>query len=165
MGAVKLTITSSKESKAIINKNMKIYTSQKEVEKDIKDGVLAIEGDVRFECSISIEASITAGNINARNITAWDITAWDINAWDINARNINAGDITARDISYWAFLCAYVGIKCKSFKARRENHQDPICLDGKLEIIKGVPEKSLVGSEATVEIGGKKYTVEIKKEN
>ena len=124
---------------------MKIYTSQKEVEKDIKDGVLAIEGDVRFECSISIEASITAGNINARNITAWDINAWDI--------------------SYWAFLCAYVGIKCKSFKARRENHQDPICLDGKLEIIKGVPEKSLVGSEATVEIGGKKYTVEIKKEN
>ena len=54
---------------------MKIYKTQKEVEKDIKDGVLAIKGDVKFECSILIEAKIiiTAGNINARDITAWDI--------------------------------------------------------------------------------------------
>ena len=74
---------------------MKIYKTQKEVEKDIKDGVLAIKGDVKFECSILIEAKIiiTAGNINAG-----DITAWDINARNINAGNINAGDINARNL-------------------------------------------------------------------
>ena len=61
---------------------MKIYKTQAEIEADIKDGVLVIKGDVKFEVSFSIEAKIVvnAGNINA----------WDINAWDINARNIKA---------------------------------------------------------------------------
>ena len=80
---------------------MKIYKTQSEVEKDIKNGILAIEGDVKFECSISILASIivTAGDIIARNINAWDINAGDINAGDINAGNINAEDINAWDIN------------------------------------------------------------------
>jgi len=30
---------------------MKIYKTQQEVEKDIKDGVITIQGDVKFECS------------------------------------------------------------------------------------------------------------------
>ena len=148
---------------------MKIYISQREVEKDIKDGVLAIEGDVKFECSISIEASIhiNAGDITARNINAWNINAGDINAGNINAWNINAWNITARDInagdiSYYAFLCAYIGIKCKSFKVRRDNHQDPICLDGKLEIIKEEkPAESLSGKKVKVELDGKSYTATI----
>ena len=136
---------------------MKIYKTQKEVEKDIKNGVLAIEGDVKFECSISIEANIivsngninardinarniNAGDINAGDINAWDINAWDINArninaWDINARDINAGDINARDILYYAFCCVYKNIKCLSIQTRRSpNSQPPICLGGKLEI-------------------------------
>jgi hypothetical protein len=80
---------------------MKIYKTNEDVIKDIKNGVLAIEGDVTFECSISISASIivTAGNINARDINAWDINAWDITARDITAWNINAGDINAGDIN------------------------------------------------------------------
>lgn len=142
---------------------MKIYKTQSEVEKDIKNDVLAIEGDVCFECSISISASIvvTDGNINARDITAgnidagdinardidagdinaWNINAWDITAWNITAGNINAGNITARnidagDILYYAFCCVYQSIKCLSIKAKREIHQEPICLDGKVEIKK-----------------------------
>ena len=125
---------------------MKIYKTQSEVEADIKNGVLAIEGDVKFECPISIDASIiiTAGNITARDITAWDITAFDITAGNINARditafdinawNITAGNITAWDISYYAFCSAYQSIKCTSIKSRRQKAQEPICLDGKLEI-------------------------------
>jgi len=87
---------------------MKIYKTNEDVIKDIKNGVLAIEGDVKFECSISISASIivTAGdinarNINARNINAWNITARNINAWNITARNINAWNITAGNINAW----------------------------------------------------------------
>ena len=37
---------------------MKEYKNMKEVEADIKNGVLAIDDDVKFECSISINASI-----------------------------------------------------------------------------------------------------------
>jgi len=171
---------------------MKIYKTQQEVEKDIVNGVLAIEGDVRFECSISISASIkvtcgniTAGDITARDINAGDINAWvinagditardinagDINAWvinagdinagDINAGNINAGDINAGNINagninagninagdinawninagnilYYAFCCVYNFIKCKSIKAKRKIYSEPICLEGKVEII------------------------------
>lgn len=121
---------------------MKIYKSQSEVEKDIKDGMLTIEGDVRFECNISIDASIhVIGNIDA---------------WNIAARNIDAGNITARyinawNISYYAFCSVYQNIKCKSISGRRTPHSEPICLEGKLEIIKE-PE--------TIEINGKKYNKE-----
>ena len=120
---------------------MKIYKTQVAVEKDIKDGVLSIEGDVKFECSISIDASIivTTGNITASDITAGNITASDINARDINAGNINAGninarDINARDILYYAFCSVYNSIKCTSIKAKRDKHSEPICLDGELTI-------------------------------
>ena len=130
---------------------MKIYKTQKEVEKDIKNGVLAIEGDVKFECSIYISASIkvTAGDINALDINAWNINAWNINAgnidaWNINAGNIDAGNIdagninarniNARNILYYAFCGVYDSIRCLSIKAKRESHSEPVCLDGKLEI-------------------------------
>ena len=89
---------------------MKIYKSQNEVIADIKDGVLVVNEDVRFECSISIEAKIivkgnidaediTAVDIDAEDITAWNIDAWDIDAGNINARNIDAGNIDAWDIN------------------------------------------------------------------
>jgi len=145
---------------------MKIYKTQQEVEKDIKDGVLVINGDARFECSISIDASIivTNGNVTAENIKAWNIKAWnitarninarDINAWNITAENvtardINAWDVTAGDILYYAFFCVYENIKCKSIKAEREVHSLAICLDGKLEIKKDKKE--------TIKIGDKEY--------
>ena len=140
---------------------MKVYKTQADVEKDIKGGVLAIEGDVKFECSISISASIVvnagnidagdinagdinagnidagdidAGDIDAGNINAWNINARNINAWNINAWNINAWNIDAGDILYYAFCCVYKSIKCFSIKAKREKFQAPICIEGSLEI-------------------------------
>ena len=139
---------------------MKKYKSQNEVIADIKDGVLAVNEDVKFECSIAIEAkiivqgNINAGDINAGDINAWninagdinagDINAGDINAWNINARDIDAGDINAwninaRDIDagnikYYAACLSYKNITCTSITAKREKHCDPVCLDGKLTI-------------------------------
>jgi len=117
---------------------MKIYKTQEEVKKDIKNNLLVIKGDVTFECSISIKASIkvVTGNINAR-----DIKAWDINAWNINAGNINVRDINARDILYYAFCFSYNSIECSSIKAGRAKHSKPICLDGELKIINKEEEK------------------------
>lgn len=126
---------------------MKIYKTQSQVEKDIKNGVLKIDGDVEFECSISIYADIIVnGNINSRDINARNIDAGDINARNINARNIAAGDIDALDIdawdidagdiTYYAICVSYNNIECKSWKAERKNHKEPICLDGKLIIKK-----------------------------
>jgi len=87
---------------------MKIYKNQSEIDADIKNGVLEIEGDVKFECSFSISASIKVinGKINARDIDAGDINAWKINAanidaWKINAMDIDAWNINARDINVW----------------------------------------------------------------
>ena len=114
---------------------MKIYKTQKEIEVDIKNDVLVVDGDVKFEVSFSISASLKiAGNITAWNINAWNINAWNINAWNINAWDINAWNINARDILYYAFCEVYNSIKCLSIKAKREKHNEPICLDGKLEI-------------------------------
>ena len=136
---------------------MKIYHTQKEIEEDIKGGVLVVDGNVKFEVSFSIEASLKiVGNIDARNIDAWNINAWNIDAWNINAwnidagdidagnidagdidaGNIDAGDINAGDIIYFAFCGVYKSIKCFSIKAKREKHSEPVCLDGSLVIKK-----------------------------
>src|SRR3990167_341532 len=134
---------------------------------------LKIAGDINAR-------NITAGNITAWNITAWDINAWDINAWNINAwdinawninaRNINAGNITAGNINAWdinawninarninagnilyyAFCCVYELIKCISIKAKREKHQEPICLDRKLEF----KTEGKVGKKVRVKLSG-----------
>src|SRR3990167_8570961 len=86
---------------------MKIYKTQKEVEKDIKNGMLVVNESVEFKCSINIDASlkiagdIKAWDINAKDINAKDINAKDINAKDINAKDINARDINAKDIKAW----------------------------------------------------------------
>ena len=101
---------------------MKIYTTQEEVEADIKDGILAITGDVTFECSIEIEASIV---VTAGNITAGDITA----------RDITAGNITAWDISFYAVCFAYAKFICRSVKGRKENAKYG-CLDSEVQITK-----------------------------
>jgi len=118
---------------------MKIYKTQKEVEKDIKDGVLDCKNEnVTFNCHINIGA---ISIVNARNIEAWDISARNIEAWDIKALDINAEDIKARNISYNAFCNVYGGIKCTSIESRRMPASEPICLDGELEIIKPEDEE------------------------
>lgn len=110
---------------------MKRYTTQAEIEADIKDGVLTINEDVTFECSFNINASIKViGNINAANINAWNITAWDI----------NAEDITAGDISYYAVALAYQSFKCKSIKGRRKNSRH-FCLDKEIEFVSETADK------------------------
>jgi len=157
---------------------MKIYKTQEEVTADIKDGVLVINGDVRFECDISIRASIvvTKGNLTCWDLTCFDLTCWDLNCWnltcrdltcedltceDLKCRNLNCRNldcwnltcrdltcrnlkclnlecwnITCRDLSYYALCFAYHSIKCTSYKARREVHQKPMCLDGEITISK-----------------------------
>src|SRR3990167_775080 len=119
---------------------MKIYKTQKEVEKDIKNGMLVVNESVDFKCSINIDASLKiAGDINAWSIDAWDINARDINASDINAGDINAGDINARDINarditYYAFCCVYNSIKCFSIRGTREKCAKPLVIDGEINI-------------------------------
>ena len=123
---------------------MKIYKTQEEFNREVKDGVFRVDGDVTFEFNLDTPANINARyinawNIDARDIDARDINAWNINAWDINARNINAWNINAeninaRDINYYAYCIVYDSITCKSYKSRRENALPLTVLDGKVEI-------------------------------
>lgn len=118
---------------------MKIYKTQEEIEADIVDGVLRIDGDVRFEVSFAIYADIVVlGNIdalgiNARDINARDIKACDINALGIKAWNIDALNINARNISFYAVAFAYQSFRCKSIKGGRENARY-FCLDEEVKI-------------------------------
>jgi len=154
---------------------MKIYKTQAEVEKDITDGVLSIKDSVTFECSISIDADIAAYDIRAHDIKARNINAYDINANDIFARNINAydinandifasdinandivaNDIVADDISYQALCLSYNYIKCASITPRRTDHQEPICLDGKLIL----PPKEQTSNPKEITIDGAVYVL------
>ena len=115
---------------------MKIYKTEAELMKDVVNGSLVIEDSITLKFNMTIRININAWNINAWNINAWDINARDITAGDINAGNINAWNINAGNILYYAFCCVYNSILCLSIKAKREKHQKPICLDGKLKLKK-----------------------------
>ena len=118
---------------------MKIYKTQEEVEADIYNRVLAIVGDVTFECPISIEASIvvTDGDIIALNINCWNINCrnikcWAIKCWDINCWNIKCWDIKARDINAWGIIALDIdclNINCWNIKALDINCRNLHCWD------------------------------------
>lgn len=84
---------------------MRTYSSQKEFEAEIRDGVFRSEEsiDIRsfnlsVQAHLEVEGDIWARSIKAGNIKAWDITAEYINAWDIDALTIIACDIHAGEI-------------------------------------------------------------------
>ena len=108
---------------------MEIYKNQAEVEADIIDSVLTIEGDVSFEFNLKIEASII---VKAGNIKAGDIKAWNIEAGDIKARKIEAWNIEAGDISFYSVCWSYISLKCKSIVGRREKSKY-FCIDKEVE--------------------------------
>ena len=125
---------------------MKIYKTQEEVDADLNEhGDLILNCSVKFEFSVKIKRNITAGDIDAWDIDAWNIRAgnidaWNIDAWNIDAGNIRAGNIRAGDLSFFALCVAYGSIKCKSWRARREKHLTPQCLDGALTVSGNVTE-------------------------
>lgn len=104
---------------------MKIYTNEKEMLNDVKNGTLTVEDSVKFEFNMSVKININAGDINARDINAW---------------GINAGDIL-----YYAFLCVYTSILCVSIKAKRKKNKEPICLDGEVKYKKAELDKQAEG--------------------
>jgi hypothetical protein len=121
-------------------------------------------GNIRTKFNIDV-CNIQAHNIDAHHITAWDINvinnikagvilSVNINARDISALRIYAYDVTARDvyaddiivtsinavdISYGSFLMSRKHIKCKSWIKRDKKGEDPICLDGQLDMKTNVP--------------------------
>ena len=145
---------------------MKTYKTQEEVDADLNEhGDLILNCSVKFEFSVKIKRNITAGDIDAGdidagNIDAWNIRAGNIDAWNIRAGsidagniragsidagniragNITAGNIRAGNLSFFALCVAYGSIKCKSWRARREKHLTPQCLDGALTVSGNVTE-------------------------
>ncbi|MCK9598736.1 MAG: hypothetical protein M0R06_06850, partial [Sphaerochaeta sp.] len=79
-----------------------IINTQAEAEALIKDGIITVQGDLKINCSIRVDASIKVidGRLDCGNITCWDITCWDI-----TCRNINCGNITCWDITCWDITC------------------------------------------------------------
>ena len=77
---------------------MKTYTTQADIDADIKDGMLHINDDVIFECPVYIKGDIVAKG----NIMAWDIS-------------------TSGNISYYAVCIAYENITCQIISGRRLN--------------------------------------------
>ena len=76
----------------------------------------------------------TGGDFNGRNFTGRNFTGGDFTGRDFNGGDFNGSDFNGKKVSYWAFFNCYGSIKCESIECRRENHSEPICLDGELEI-------------------------------
>ncbi len=74
-------------------------------------------------------------NFNGENFDGDDFNGRNFNGKNFKGWNFNGENFNGRKISYYAFFNCYGSIKCTSWEKRRDNAQDPVCLDGKLEII------------------------------
>ena len=84
--------------------------------------------------------NFNGGDFNGNNFNGGDFTGWNFNGGDFTGGDFTGGNFNGKKVSYWAFFNCYYSIKCESIEGERENHTEPICLDGKLEIIKEEPE-------------------------
>jgi hypothetical protein len=106
-------------------------------------------------------------DFNGRNFNGWDFNGWDFNGGNFNGRNFNGRNFNGRNfngwdfngwdfngkkVSYYAFFNSYGNIKCENIEGRRDPHQEPVCLDGKLEIIK--PDEKPAGKKVKIRIDG-----------
>ncbi len=99
-----------------------------------KDKDLILDEDIRIE----FEPTKTEfRDVKCRNLFLMN----DNQRFDFNGRNFNGGNFTGRNftgraVTYYAFFNCYSSIKCESITGRRNPCHLPICLEGKLEIIK-----------------------------
>jgi hypothetical protein len=114
------------------------YEPTKEEIRNVECQNLFLENDTeRFNFN---GGDFNGGDFKGRNFNGWDFNGGNFNGWDFNGGDFNGGDFNGRNfkggkISYYAVFIAYNSLKCTSWEKRRENALDPICLDGKLEII------------------------------
>ena len=87
--------------------------------------------------------NFTGLNFNGRDFNGWDFTGLDFNGRDFNGGNFNGSNFTGKKVSYYAFFNCYGHIKCERIEGERENHAEPISLDGNIEIIKEEPEDNV----------------------
>ena len=85
----------------------------------------------------------TGSNFTGRDFDGRNFNGRDFNGWDFNGWNFNGRDFTGKKVSYYAFFNCYGHIKCERIEGERENHAEPICLDGNIEIIKEEPEDNV----------------------
>jgi len=78
--------------------------------------------------------NFTGNNFNGGDFNGRDFTGRNFNGSNFTGNNFNGRDFDGKKVSYWAFFICYGSIKCESIEGGRENHAEPICLDGKLEI-------------------------------
>ena len=103
---------------------MKIYNTQEQIDADIINGVLTIDGSVQFKYDVKISGAIKV---------KWDIDALNIDALNISATDIDAKNINANNIIFYAVAFARESFRCRSIKGKRPNSKY-FCLDSDVVI-------------------------------
>jgi hypothetical protein len=120
-------IKNSKELAELVDKNKDLHLE----EEDVRIEYQVEEGELRnIYCR-----DLFLMNDNER----FDFNGWDFNGNDFNGRNFIGNNFNGKKVSYYAFFNCYSSIKCESIEGRREPHAEPVCLDGKIEIISEEP--------------------------
>jgi len=137
-------IKNSKELAKLVDKNKDLFLRDEDVRieyqftreelRDVYCNDLYLENDTtRFD--------FNGGNFNGWNFNGWNFTGWNFNGWNFTGRNFTGWNFNGKKVSYYAFFNCYESIKCESIEGRRTPHSEPVCLDGKLEIINPTSEK------------------------
>ena len=153
-----IVIKNSKELKKLVNKDgdliypgedlrIEFQPTRQEL-RDIYCQNLYLENDIQkfnFNGEDFNGGNFNGGNFDGGDFNGGDFNGGDFNGGNFNGWNFNGGDFDGGDfngwnfngkkISYYAFFISYKNIKCTSWEKRRDNALDPICLDGRLEIV------------------------------
>ena len=77
--------------------------------------------------------NLNCGNLNCWNLNCLDLDCENLNCLDLNCLDLDCENLNCLDLDFHAIAIAYNSFKCKSWKARRDNHIIK-CLDGEIEV-------------------------------
>jgi len=149
-------IKNSEELKKLVDENKDLFLKNEDLcikfeptRKEIRDvycnALFLMNDNQRFNFN---GWNFTGGDFNGGDFNGGDFNGRDFNGGDFNGGDFNGWDFNGKKVSYHAFFNCYGKIKCESIEGRRSPHSEPICLDGKLEIIK--PEE--VGKKVKIRL-------------
>ena len=86
-----------------------------------------------LDCKDLFCYDLKCNDLKCRNLDCRNLDCKDLICWNLKCRNLDCKDLKCRNLNFYAVAITYKSFKCKSWKARRENHIIK-CLDGEIEV-------------------------------
>lgn len=175
-----ITIKNSEELAKLVDENKDLHLENEDVHiefhmsgREVRDvycgNLFLIKNNQRFSF---LGRNFYGGDLYCNSFRGEDFKGWDFNGRhfmgrdfiggsftgcnfvgrDFDGWNFRGWNFTGRNVFYWSFFNCTGKIKCESIRGAGEPLSEPVCLGGKLEIVKPKEVKSTTGRKIKIKV-------------